>query len=34
MKCPICDAATLVHDTCDVPCIYKGDSTLSEVRAP
>ena len=27
MKCPTCGAATLVHDTRDVPYIYKGEST-------
>lgn len=28
MKCPICAAAKLVHDTRDVPYIYKGESTV------
>lgn len=28
MKCPSCAAAELVHDTRDVPYIYKGESTL------
>lgn len=28
MKCPVCGAAELVHDTRDVPYIYKGESTL------
>lgn len=28
MKCPICGAAELVHDTRDVPYIYKGESTV------
>ena len=27
MKCPSCGAATLVHDTRDVPYTYKGEST-------
>src|ERR1035437_4127036 len=27
MKCPTCGAAKLVHDTRDVPYIYKGEST-------
>lgn len=32
MKCPTCGAATLVHDTRDVPYTYKGESTtLPEV---
>lgn len=28
MKCPICGAAELVHDTRDMPYIYKGESTI------
>jgi HTH-type transcriptional regulator/antitoxin MqsA len=28
MKCPVCGAAELVHDTRDVPYTYKGESTL------
>ena len=28
MKCPICGAANLVHDTRDVPYTYKGESTI------
>ena len=28
MKCPTCMAAELVHDTRDMPYIYKGESTL------
>ncbi|MDP2786500.1 MAG: type II toxin-antitoxin system MqsA family antitoxin [Pseudomonadota bacterium] len=28
MKCPICAAAELVHDTRDMPYIYKGEATL------
>ena len=28
MKCPSCAAAELVHDTRDMPYIYKGESTL------
>ena len=28
MKCPNCGAAKLVRDTRDLPCIYKGDSTV------
>ena len=27
MKCPVCGAAELVHDTRDVPYTYKGEST-------
>ncbi len=28
MKCPICSAANLVHDTRDLPYIYKGEATI------
>ena len=28
MKCPVCGAAELVHDTRDLPYSYKGESTL------
>lgn len=28
MKCPICGAAELIHDTRDVPYTYKGRTTL------
>ena len=28
MKCPLCAAAELVHDTRDLPYIYKGETTL------
>jgi HTH-type transcriptional regulator/antitoxin MqsA len=28
MKCPSCAAAELVHDTCDMPYVYKGESTV------
>ncbi|MCX7093994.1 MAG: type II toxin-antitoxin system MqsA family antitoxin [Methylobacter sp.] len=28
MKCPICAEAELVHDTRDMPYIYKGESTI------
>lgn len=28
MKCPVCAAAELVHDTRDQPYTYKGESTL------
>jgi HTH-type transcriptional regulator / antitoxin MqsA len=28
MKCPVCGAAKLVHDTRDVPHTYKGESTV------
>lgn len=28
MKCPTCAAAELVHDTRDMPYIYKGESTI------
>jgi HTH-type transcriptional regulator / antitoxin MqsA len=28
MKCPVCGAAELIHDTRDLPYIYKGESTV------
>ncbi|OIQ71212.1 antitoxin MqsA [mine drainage metagenome] len=28
MKCPNCGAATLIHDTRDMPYTYKGESTI------
>ena len=28
MKCPVCGAAKLIHDTRDVPYVYKGESTV------
>ncbi|WP_347568673.1 type II toxin-antitoxin system MqsA family antitoxin [Pseudomonas protegens] len=28
MKCPICGAADLVHDTRDLPYEYKGETTV------
>lgn len=28
MKCPVCRAAELVHDTKDLPYTYKGESTV------
>ena len=28
MKCPICGAAELIHDTRDLPYTYKGETTL------
>lgn len=28
MKCPICGAAELIHDTRDIPYTYKGESTV------
>ncbi|WP_337999277.1 type II toxin-antitoxin system MqsA family antitoxin [Pseudomonas sp. R81] len=28
MKCPVCGAADLVHDTRDVPYAYKGETIL------
>lgn len=28
MKCPSCEAAELIHDTRDLPYIYKGEQTL------
>ncbi|MCX7110958.1 MAG: type II toxin-antitoxin system MqsA family antitoxin [Proteobacteria bacterium] len=28
MKCPLCAAAELVHDTLDLPYTYKGETTL------
>jgi HTH-type transcriptional regulator/antitoxin MqsA len=33
MKCPNCGAANLIHDTRDLPYVYKGESTmLPQVR--
>jgi HTH-type transcriptional regulator/antitoxin MqsA len=28
MKCPVCGAAELIHDTRDLPYSYKGETTL------
>ena len=28
MKCPVCGAAELIHDTRDIPFSYKGESTI------
>ena len=28
MKCPVCGAAELIHDTRDIPYTYKGEATL------
>ena len=28
MKCPCCGAAELIHDTRDLPFVYKGESTV------
>ena len=28
MKCPVCGAAELIHDTRDIPYAYKGESTI------
>ena len=28
MKCPVCDAAELIHDTRDLPYTYKGKTTV------
>ena len=28
MKCPVCGAAELVHDTRDLPYTYKGETTI------
>lgn len=28
MKCPVCGAAELIHDTRDMPYTYKGETTL------
>lgn len=28
MKCPVCGAADLIHDTRDLPHTYKGESTV------
>ena len=28
MKCPCCGAAELLHHTCDMPYVYKGETTL------
>ena len=27
MKCPVCGAAELIHDTRDLPYVYKGEAT-------
>lgn len=33
MKCPVCGAAELIHDTRDLPYTYKGETTvITEVR--
>ena len=29
MKCPVCGAAELIHDTRDLPYTYKGESTVN-----
>jgi len=28
MKCPSCGAAELIHDTRDIPYVYKGETTI------
>ncbi len=28
MKCPVCGAAQLIHDTRDLPYMYKGEATV------
>ncbi len=28
MKCPVCSVAELIHDTRDLPYIYKGETTV------
>lgn len=28
MKCPVCGAAELIHDTRDLPYTHKGESTV------
>jgi len=28
VKCPVCGAAELIHDTRDIPFTYKGETTL------
>lgn len=28
MKCPVCGAAELIHDTRDIPYVYKGEPTI------
>lgn len=28
MKCPACGVAQLIHDTRDLPCTYKGETTV------
>lgn len=28
MKCPSCGGAELIHDTRDLPCTYKGETTV------
>ncbi len=30
MKCPVCGATELIHDTRDLPYVYKGESTSIE----
>jgi HTH-type transcriptional regulator / antitoxin MqsA len=30
MKCPVCGAVELIHDTRDTPYTYKGSSTIIE----
>lgn len=29
MQCPVCGGAELVHDTRNIPCTYKGKSTIA-----
>ncbi len=31
MKCPVCGAAELIHDTRDLPYTYKGETTIIPV---
>lgn len=33
MKCPVCGAAELIHDTRDMPYTYKGASTVIKAVA-
>jgi hypothetical protein len=34
MKCPVCGAAELIHDTRDLPYTYKGDATMIPAVSP
>jgi HTH-type transcriptional regulator / antitoxin MqsA len=32
MKCPVCGAAELIHDTREIPYSYKGETTILKTR--